>query len=552
VFGLPGGAILPIYDELHAFEGLRHILVRQEAAAGHAADAYARVSGKVGVVFATSGPAVTNLVTALQNAYMDSIPIVAFTGQVSTHLLGSDAFQEADNLGLTRSCTKHNFLVTRTEDIARAVKEAFHIASTGRRGPVHVDLPKDVLSREAELEYPEHVHMRAYRPRSLGHARQVRRAAEIIAASSRPVLCVGGGVIAADATAEILRLAESEQIPVPMTLMGLGAVPSNHPLSLGMLGMHGSYAANMAVYESDCLIGVGLRFDDRVTGKIDEFAPKAKIIHIDIDPASISKNIEVEVPIVGDARVVLGQLLRELATLGSARPDRSGWLSAIAAWQKAHPFSYERDETVIKPQYVIEQISDLLHEDDVVVTGVGQHQMWAAQHVGLKRPRRWCTSGGLGAMGYGLPAAIGAQVARPNARVINIDGDGSFLLSAQELATAVESQLPVKTVILDNKFHGMVRQWQELVYKKRYTAVDLTVAPDFVKLAEAYGCVGLRATRPDEVRPILEAALALREPVVVHIVVDREECVLPMVPVGNANKDMILTVPNRGDRRVAE
>jgi acetolactate synthase-1/2/3 large subunit len=552
VFGLPGGAVLPVYDALYDFPGpLRHVLVRQEAAAGHAAEGYARVTGKVGVCLVTSGPAATNLVTALQDAYMDSMPIVAFTGQVATHMIGNDAFQEADNVGITRPCTKHNYLVKDTKDIAPVIREAFHIAGTGRPGPVHVDLPKDILVKQAEFEYPERVHLRSYNPTYDGHPGQVKKAAKAIMRARRAVLYVGGGVIAADASAELRALAEATRIPVTTTVMALGAFPSDHALSLGMLGMHGGYAANMAVYNSDCLIAVGARFDDRVTGKIEQFAPQAEVIHVDIDPSSISKNVKVHIPIVGDARRVLTQLVEAVKEEGAGqanwigREAREQWLRQLAQWQQKHPFRYEWDDELIKPQYVVEEISNLTKGEAIVVTGVGQHQMWAAQHYRFRHPRHWLTSGGLGTMGYGLPAALGAQVGRPDRLVVLIDGDGSFVMNSQELATVVENQLPVKSVIINNGGHGMVRQWQDVIYGGRFQSIDLSASPDFVKLAEAYGAVGIRASKPNEVVPALEKAFAMPGPVVVDVMVDRDELCLPMVPAGGANKDMILERPNK-------
>ena len=552
VFGLPGGAVLPVYDALYDFPGpLRHVLVRQEAAAGHAAEGYARVSGQVGVCLVTSGPAATNLVTALQDAYMDSMPIVAFTGQVPTHLIGNDAFQEADNVGITRPCTKHNFLVKDVRDVAATIKEAFHIAATGRPGPVHVDLPKDVLMKQAEWEYPESIHLRSYNPTYEGHPGQVRKAARAIMRARRVVLYVGGGVIASDASVGLAALAETCRLPVTTTLMGLGAFPSDHALSLGMLGMHGGYAANMAVYNADCLIAVGARFDDRVTGKIDQFAPQAEIIHIDIDPSSISKSVKVHIPIVGDAKRVLARLLDDVREEGAAQPPtplreaREQWLRQMAQWQQKHPFRYEWDDEVIKPQYVVEEVSNLTRGEAIIVTGVGQHQMWAAQHYRFRHPRHWLTSGGLGTMGYGLPAAMGAQVARPDRLVVLIDGDGSFVMNSQELATVVENQLPLKCVIINNGGHGMVRQWQDVIYGGRFQSIDLSASPDFVKLAEAYGAVGIRASKPNEVVPALEKAFAVPGPVVVDVMVDKDELCLPMVPAGGANKDMILERPGR-------
>ena len=552
VFGLPGGAVLPIYDALYDFPGpLRHVLVRQEAAAGHAAEGYARISGRVGVCMVTSGPAATNLVTALQDAYMDSMPIVALTGQVPTHLIGNDAFQEADNVGITRPCTKHNFLVKDTKDIAPVIKEAFYIASTGRPGPVHVDLPKDILIKQAEFEYPDTVYLRSYNPTYEGHPGQIKKAARAITRAKRAVLYVGGGVISSDAAPELMEVAQLTRIPVTTTVMALGAFPSDHPLSMGMLGMHGGYAPNMAVYNSDCLIAVGARFDDRVTGKIEFFAPQAEIIHIDIDPSSISKNVKVHIPIVGDAKRVLARLKEALLEEGvgegpaALREARDQWLKQVLQWQTKHPFHYEWDDELIKPQYVIEEISNLTRGEAVIVTGVGQHQMWAAQHYRFRHPRHWLTSGGLGTMGYGLPAAMGAQVARPDRRVVLIDGDGSFVMNSQELATIVENQLPIKAVIINNGGHGMVRQWQDIIYGGRFCSIDLSASPDFVKLAEAYGAVGIRATKPNEVVPALEKAFATPGPVVVDVMVDKDEYCFPMVPAGGANKDMILEKPNK-------
>ena len=549
IFGLPGEAVLPAYDALFDSlnrKELRHVLARQEAAAGHAAEAYARVTGKVGVCLVTSGPACTNLVTALADAQVDSMPIVAFTGQVPTHLIGNDAFQEADNVGICRSCTKHNYLVKDVKELAPIIKEAFYIARSGRPGPVHVDLPKDILLKQGEFAYPEKIFLRSYNPTVEGHPGQIKKAAQAILKARKPILYVGGGVINADAAPELRELAELAQIPVTMTLMGIGAFPGDHPLSLGMLGMHGAWYTNTAVINTDLLIAVGARFDNRVTGKLDAWCPEAEVIHIDIDPTSIARNFHVEIPIVGDAKHVLARLNKDLRQLddGSWKESREAWWQQIKAWKAQHPLTYERSDEIIKPQFVIQEASRLTsHLDPIVATDVGQHQMWAGQYFIVNKPRHWVTSGGLGTMGYGLPAAIGAQVARPDKLVIALLGDGSFQMNMQELSTVVEERLPLKIAIVNNLAHGMVRQWQELFYNRRFIGIDLSVRPDYAKLAEAFGILGLRATKPSEVTPTWERALAHPGPVLMDFAVDPEEACFPMVPAGAAVKDMVLAKP---------
>ncbi|HBO84425.1 MAG: acetolactate synthase, large subunit, biosynthetic type [Deltaproteobacteria bacterium GWC2_42_11] len=538
IFGYPGGAVLPIYDALYNAP-LRHILVRHEQGAVHMADGYARATGRPGVVLVTSGPGATNTVTGIATAYMDSIPVVVFTGQVPTALIGNDAFQEADIVGITRPCTKHNYLVKDVKDIAKVIKEAFHIALTGRPGPVLVDLPKDILNAQTEFKYPEKVDLRSYQPTYEGHPGQVKRALDTILASKRPVIYAGGGVLLSGASNELKSFAEKLGIPVTLTLMGLGSFPGTHPLFLGMLGMHGTYTANMSVTNTDCLIAIGSRFDDRVTGKVDEFAPYAKIIHIDIDPTSISKNVRVDVPIVGDVKFVLKEILKGLTESKRKKDTLSEWHEQVKKWKDTHKLSYKQNDK-IKPQYVIEKIYELTKGDAIITTEVGQNQMWAAQFYLYDSPRQFLTSGGLGTMGYGFPAAIGAQVAFPHKTVIDIAGDGSIQMNIQELATAVQYKLPVKVAILNNRFLGMVRQWQEFFYEKRYSYTCMDAAPDFVKLAEAYGAVGLRAEKPEEVVPVIKEALKVNKPVLMDFRVDREEDVYPMVPAGQPLNKMLL------------
>jgi len=525
VFGLPGGVLLPLYDAIYHSE-IRHILVRHEQGAAHMADGYARATGKVGVCIATSGPGATNLVTGIANAYMDSVPMVAITGQVNTFMIGKDAFQEADITGITLPITKHNYLLRSAKDISRVFREAFYIARSGRPGPVLIDLPRDVTVEEVEFTWPE-VNLPGYHPSTKVHEMQIKKAAKALMEAERPVIYVGGGVRYALAHRELFELATKINAPVTTTLMGIGCFPEDHPLSLGMLGMHGTKYANYAVQESDLLMAVGARFDDRVTGKIATFASHAKIIHIDVDPAEVGKNVRVDIPVVGDAKNALVALIKEV----QPKP-KSAWNERVEAWKKDYPLKYVPDMNVIKPQFVIEKLCELA-PDAVITTEVGQNQMWAAQFFVHMDPQRFISSGGLGTMGYGFPAAIGAKVARPECEVIDIAGDGSFLMNSQELATAVVNDIPVKVAILNNGCLGMVRQWQELFFEKRYSATILgRTSPDFVKLAEAYGAVGLRATRPSEVEPVIRTALATDRPTIMDFIVNPAEKVSPMVPAG--------------------
>ncbi len=541
IFGHPGGAILPINDALYSGR-IRHILTRHEQGAVHMAEGYARATGKPGVVLVTSGPGGTNVVTGLANAFMDSTPIVVFTGQVPTAVIGNDAFQEADIVGITRSCTKHNYLVSDVKDLAGTVKEAFYIASTGRPGPVLVDIPKDVSTGDCEFMYPDQVELRGYKPTIAGHVGQLRRAAELIEAAERPVIYAGGGVIHSGAAEELRQLGELTATPATNTLMGLGGFPGSHDLWLGMLGMHGTFAANTTMDAADLVIAIGARFDDRVTGNLDEFCVGAKFIHIDIDPSSIGKNVRVDLPIVGDVKHCLLRLLDELRAIDKDwAQDHAPWLAQVNEWKAKNPLQYTQDpEGELLPQYVCEQIYEVTQGDAIITTEVGQHQMWAAQYYHCTKPRQFVTSGGLGTMGFGFPAAIGVQVAFPDEVVIDIAGDGSFQMTLQELATVVQHDLPVIVAILNNHCLGMVRQWQQFFYDGRYADTSLEVSPDYVKLAEAYGAVGLRATKADEVRPVLEEAIRLRRPVVIDFVVKTMENVFPMIPSGGSIKDMLL------------
>jgi acetolactate synthase-1/2/3 large subunit len=541
IFGYPGGAVIDIYHELPNYP-IRHVLVRHEQAAVHAADGYARASGSIGVALVTSGPGATNTVTGIATAYMDSIPIVVLTGQVPTMLIGNDAFQEADIVGITRPCTKHNYLVKDLEELAQVIREAFYIARTGRPGPVLIDLPKDVMNSFCEYAYPETIHLRGYNPTIKGHVGQIKRAVAEIFNAEKPVLLGGGGVISSNGAEEFRFIAQKFKIPVTTTLMGLGAFPENDDLSLGMLGMHGTYPANMAIMNCDLLISVGARFDDRVTGKLDEFASLAKIVHIDIDPTSISKNVKVDIPIVGDVKTTLKQMIENLKKEDKGKEGkkkRKEWLDQIAEWKITYPLSYVQ-KNIIKPQFVVEKISELTKGEAIITTEVGQNQMWTAQYYKFIQPRTLLTSGGLGTMGYGFPAAIGAQIAFPDRLVIDIAGDGSIQMNIQEMATAVQHGLPIKIAILNNGYLGMVRQWQELFYDRRYSHTHMNTTPDFIKLAEAYGAVGLRAVKPEEVVPLLKKAFATPRPVIMDFVVEPEEGVYPMVPSGAPINKMLL------------
>jgi acetolactate synthase-1/2/3 large subunit len=537
IFGYPGGKVLPIYDALYKEKHLQHILTRHEQAAAHAADGYARVSGKVGVCLATSGPGATNLVTGIATAFMDSIPMVAITGQAATNQIGTDSFQEADITGITQPISKHNYLVQEARDLPRVIKEAFHIARTGRPGPVVVDIPVDVQNGKLDFKYPDNVNLPGYKPTLEGHPRQIKAALKMIALAKKPLLYVGGGIIAADAAKELLAFAEKCNIPVTMTMMALGAIPATHRLSLNMLGMHGTAYANYAVQECDLLICIGARFDDRVTGHLPTFAPKAKHIHIDVDPAEIGKNVRVDVPIVGDAKSVLKDLLAH----GEIEPGKhEPWLAQIEEWRKKYPLAYKNDDK-LRPQYVIEMIDELTNGEAIICTEVGQHQMWATQFYKFKRPRLWVSSGGLGTMGFGFPASIGVQIACPKATVFNIAGDGSIQMNIQELITAVNHRLPIKIAILNNSYLGMVRQWQELLYQKHYSATDLHNNPDFVKIADAYGAAGMRITDKAKVKEALQEALKIKDrPVVMDFRVVEEENVFPFVPPGQALSDMLI------------
>ncbi len=536
MFGYPGGAVLPVFDFLYDAP-IRFVLSRHEQGAAHMADGYARSTGKVGVCIATSGPGATNLTTGIATAYMDSVPIVAITGQVRTSLIGNDAFQEADVTGITRSITKHNYLVKDVKDLAHTIKESFYIAKSGRPGPVLVDLPVDVQLQETEFIYPQTINIRSYRPTYIGHPGQIKKALKLIYNCQRPVILAGGGIIISSASKELREFAEKINAPVTTTLMGLGGFPATHPLSLGMPGMHGTVYANMAITESDLIISVGCRFDDRVTGRVDAFAPGAKIIHIDIDPTSISKNIKVDVPIVGDAKNVLRDFLEELDSSKLSNLDR--WHQRIKEWKKKYPLTYKRSsQGKIKPQHVVEELYIQTKGEAIITTEVGQNQMWAAQFYKIDTPRHFLSSGGLGTMGYGFPASIGAKVGNPEKEVIDIAGDGSIQMNIQELATVATYNIAVKVVILNNNYLGMVRQWQELFYKRRYSATHLK-NPDFVKVAEGFGVKAMRVTRESELKKAIEEIISYKGPVLADFWIEEEENVFPMVPAGEAINRMI-------------
>ena len=543
IFGYPGGAVLHIYDALHGQEKVKHILTRHEQGATHAADGYARSTGKPGVVIVTSGPGATNAITGIATAYMDSIPLVVFTGQVPTHLIGNDAFQEADNIGITRPCVKHNFLVQDAADLAGTIKKAFYVATTGRPGPVVVDIPKDITANKAEYSYPDKVSMRSYNPVHVGHAGQIKRAVRLLQSAKRPMIYTGGGVILGDAAGPLTELASHLNYPVTNTLMGLGGYPATAPQFVGMLGMHGTYEANMAMHHCDVLFAVGARFDDRVTGNIEKFCPNAKIIHIDIDPSSISKNVKVDVPIVGCVANVLQAMLR-LVEKSSSGPDTAAldeWWKQINEWRGLDCLKYDKASELIKPQFVVESLYNVTDGDAFITSDVGQHQMWAAQYYLFDKPRRWINSGGLGTMGFGLPAAMGVQLGNPGETVACITGEGSIQMCIQELSTCLQYNLPIKIVNLNNRYLGMVRQWQEFFYQGRYAMSYMESLPDFVKLAESYGHVGMQITKPADVEAALKEAMAMKDRLVfMDFITDQSENVYPMIPAGGGQNEMIL------------
>jgi acetolactate synthase-1/2/3 large subunit len=558
VFGYPGGAILPVYDELFQQNQIRHVLVRQEGGAVHAAEGYARSTGKVGVVVVTSGPGATNAVTGLTDALMDSVPLVCFSGQVPTHLIGNDAFQECDTTGITRPCTKHNYLVKSVDDLARTIHEAFYVARSGRPGPVLIDLPKDVSMGVGRYTPPELVEHKTYKPQVAGDVEMIERAVDLMAAAKRPILYCGGGVINSGPRASELltKLADMTGFPVTLTLMGLGAVPASHPQFLGMVGMHGTYESNLTMHGCDLMIAIGSRFDDRVTGRINAFSPESKKIHVDIDPSSLNKNVLVDVGIVGDVTNVLEKMI-EIWQAKQCRPDARAledWWRQIKTWRARKCLAYPRDDKVIKPQYAIQRLYELTrHRDDVFIsTEVGQHQMWAAQFYGFEKPNRWLTSGGLGTMGYGLPSAMGVQIAHPDALVVDIAGEASIMMNIQEMSTIAQYRLPVKVFILNNEYMGMVRQWQELLHGGRYSESYMDSLPDFVKLADAFGAVGLRAEKPDQVDDVIQEMIATDRAVIADILVDKKENCFPMIPSGAAHNEMLLGPGDKAEKPISE
>lgn len=548
VFGYPGGAVLHIYDEVFKQDRVKHVLVRHEQGATHAADGYARASGKPGVVLVTSGPGATNCVTGIATAYLDSIPLVVFTGQVSTALIGNDAFQEVDCIGITRPCVKHNFLVERVEDLAETVKKAFYVAMSGRPGPVVVDIPKDVTANVAEYHYPDSVEMRSYRPNTKGHPGQIKKAISLITEARQPMIYSGGGVVLDNASAELTEFARLLGFPVTNTLMGLGAYPASDSQFVGMLGMHGTYEANMAMHQCDVLIAIGARFDDRVTGDLEKFCPDAKIIHIDIDPSSISKNVSVDVPIVGSVSNVLGEMNRLLkaANVSAVTEKSDPWWQQINEWRKLDCLKFDRKSDKVKPQAVIESVHRVTNGNAYVTSDVGQHQMWAAQFYGFDKPRRWINSGGLGTMGFGLPAAMGVQFAFPDDQVVCVSGEASLVMCIQELSTCLQYGLPIKIVSLNNRYMGMVRQWQEFFYDRRYSHSYMDALPDFVKLAESFGHVGMRIENPADVDSALEEAFAMKDRLVLmDFVTDQAENVYPMIAAGKGQHEMHLAPDDR-------
>ncbi|MGZ8224493.1 MAG: acetolactate synthase 3 large subunit [Methylobacter sp.] len=547
IFGYPGGAVLHLYDAIFQQDDVKHILVRHEQGATHAADGYARATGKPGVVLVTSGPGATNAVTGIATAYMDSIPMVVISGQVPSPVIGSDAFQEVDMIGITRPCVKHNFLVKDVTQLAETIKKAFYVATTGRPGPVVVDVPKDITDPRIRIpyKYPKKVVMRSYNPSISGHKGQIKKAVELLITAHKPIIYFGGGVVLGEASKELTEFTQTLGYPITNTLMGLGAYPATDKQFIGMLGMHGTYEANMAMHESDVIIAIGARFDDRVTGKLDQFCPYATIIHIDVDPASISKTVKVDIPIVGEVKPVLEQML-ELIKDSKKKPDKKAleaWWDQIEQWRAVNCLEFDRESRLIKPQYVIEQLYEVTKGDAYVTSDVGQHQMWAAQYYHFDKPRRWINSGGLGTMGFGLPAAIGVKLAFPDADVACVTGEASIQMCIQELSTALQYKTPVKIINLNNRYMGMVRQWQEFSYESRYSHSYLDTIPEFVKLAEAYGHVGMRIDKPEEVRPALEEAFALKDRTVfLDIITDRTENVYPMIEAGKGHHDMKLRV----------